>query len=625
MLARFPELPPDPRDPESVLPDPLMQSDPSPNPDPSDSTVDGMMLDAETREMSRSRETFIGAYRVEVKIGDGGMGIVYKAVDPRLKRFVALKVLREHLASNPSYLERLGREAELLASLNNPAIVHVHAFEDGQELASGERHLPFLVLEYFEGQSLEDRLHREGRLELDEVLRLIRQAAEGLEAAHARGVIHRDIKPSNLLVDGEGRLKIVDFGLAKVISAGNTLTQDGVILGTPQYISPEQGTGEPSDHRSDLYSLGATFYHLITGRPAFNADSHAGIIYAHVHHAPEPPHRVVESLGEPVSAVVGRLLAKSPADRYQTHRELIDDLDALIEGKSLEKSTESTARKTFRPPRPPGAHRWAWVSTLVAVVALAGLLTLLLVPGDSRDSPGRGLALAPFLQRHPDAGTSLVELEFSQLAGSASPESLLESLFHWPISDSPALGRRPALGAQGLLIRDFRSPVTLRSRVRDLEQIQLRGLLLYRHSTLGLRLVHPGGERVRSLDIVLQADHETLQPVIARRHGHELEVGRDLPPFPPLLSRKCHLVVDLRAAGDDTELTVRIEQPGSSPAYPPRTLILPGADWRDAVPVLHATSFLEQFTTSIEALWIVGEEFEGMDLAKERVGPESRT
>ncbi len=592
------------------------QNPPTPDPDLSDSTVDGIILDAETREMTRARETYIGNYRIEVKIGDGGMGIVYKAADPRLKRFVALKVLKDQLAVNKSYLDRLGREAQLLASISHPAIVQVHAFEDGQDAPKDQRPLPFLVMEYFEGESLEVRLEREKKLDLNEAISLIQQACEGLEAAHANGVIHRDIKPSNLLVNSEGQLKIVDFGLAKEVDSKGTLTQEGVILGTPQYISPEQGTGEGSDYRSDLYSLGATFHHMITGKPLFKGDSHAAVIYAHVHHAPQPPHQIDSGLPPAVSSVIGRMVAKSPKDRYQSHQELVADLEALREGRALVKATESTAKKTFTPPALPSPllNRLTWISTTVAVVSLL-ILLFTSIWGDSSPPNAEEEVLAPFEQIHPNSGLKLVELNFSQLASSNSKETWLERLFDWPSDGFQGSRKRPSLGANGILLKDFKAPLTLKSRLKGLKQIQLRGVLLYQHSTLGISLIHPSGGQVRTLDFALQADKETNRPVEARRHNTPLELGTVISPFPALVSRKCNIILDFVVKDKVTEVTMRIDRQNSAGFYKSTTFQLQGEDWADSLLVLRPTSYLARFTTSIEMLRIIGSDFDGMDFA----------
>ncbi|MCH2376038.1 MAG: protein kinase, partial [Planctomycetes bacterium] len=258
---------------------------------PADAGQDDLFdaLDGETRVMSRVRETFIGPYQIDVKLGDGGMGNVYKALDPKLGRNVAVKVIKDELAFNERYLERLGREARTLASLSHPALIQIYAFEDGRENPVVP---PYLVMEFVDGQSLDALLRRQKKIELTMALRLAREAAEGLAAALEQGIIHRDIKPSNLLISKEGRLKIVDFGLAKEIESSVSITSDGIVLGTPEYISPEQAQGENADHRCDIYSLGCTLYHMLTGRPVFTEKSQAKILYAHIYAAPVPPHKV---------------------------------------------------------------------------------------------------------------------------------------------------------------------------------------------------------------------------------------------------------------------------------------------------------------------------------------------
>ncbi|MBN1443646.1 MAG: serine/threonine protein kinase, partial [Planctomycetes bacterium] len=232
----------------------------------------------------------LGSHRIEVKLGQGGMGKVYRCRDELLHRSVAVKVLHEKYVEDPRYKARFLREARTVASLSHPAIAQVYSVEtttDGSLM---------IVMEYVEGRSLDDLLRSAGALRPLEAIRLVRQVADGLRAALRLGIIHRDIKPSNLLLHDDGRVKIVDFGLAKDLATDSSLTDDGIVLGTPQYISPEQGRGQPVDQRSDIYSLGTTFYHLITGRPPFEGKTQIAAIVAHVQEAPQAPHRLREKL-----------------------------------------------------------------------------------------------------------------------------------------------------------------------------------------------------------------------------------------------------------------------------------------------------------------------------------------
>jgi serine/threonine-protein kinase len=253
----------------------------------------------------------IGTYEVHSVLGRGGMGVVLKAFDPALRRFVAIKVLGSHLAANPEYRQRFLREARSAAAVRHEHVVGIHAVDD-----SGA--LPFLVMEYVEGTTLQGRLDPGVPLELSEILDFGVQLAEGLAAAHARGLIHRDIKPANILLDATGRaVRIADFGLAR--AADDTgLTQSGVIAGTPQYMAPEQARGEAVDHRADLFSLGSVLYALCTGKPPFQGGAAVAVLYQVCAEAPRPICEINPAVPEWLAAVVEKLQAKKPGDRFQT-------------------------------------------------------------------------------------------------------------------------------------------------------------------------------------------------------------------------------------------------------------------------------------------------------------------
>ena len=206
----------------------------------------------------------LGHYEIQEVIGRGGMGIVLRAFDEKLHRVVAIKVMAPQLATSATARRRFTREAQAAAAVTHDHIVTIHAVEE----ADG---LPYLVMQYVAGMSLQERLERDGPLQLAEILRIGMQTAAGLAAAHAQGLVHRDIKPANILLEnGIERVKITDFGLARAADDAS-LTQSGVVAGTPQYMSPEQARGEAVDHRTDLFSLGSVLYAMCTGRPPFRA------------------------------------------------------------------------------------------------------------------------------------------------------------------------------------------------------------------------------------------------------------------------------------------------------------------------------------------------------------------
>jgi hypothetical protein len=253
----------------------------------------------------------LGRYEIQQVLGQGGMGIVLKAFDPALRRLVALKVLAPGLAGSPTARERFKREARAAAAVRHDHLVAVHGVHEAQGL-------PYLVMQYVAGESLQARLDRAGPLDVEEVVRIGREAAEGLAAAHARGLIHRDVKPANILLeDGFDRVKITDFGLARA-AADVPLTQHGVVAGTPEYMAPEQARGEPVDHRADLFSLGSVLYAMCTGRPPFAGDTPLGVLRGVSDDAPPPVRARNVDVPPWLDQLIGRLLAKNPNDRIQS-------------------------------------------------------------------------------------------------------------------------------------------------------------------------------------------------------------------------------------------------------------------------------------------------------------------
>jgi hypothetical protein len=251
----------------------------------------------------------IGHYAIEVKLGEGGVGEVFRALDPMLGRQVAVKRLRPELASREDVAERFQAEAKTLARLNHPNIATLYSFErDGDAL--------FMVMEYVEGETVSSILRRMGALPLERALGVFVQALEGIGYAHERGVVHRDIKASNLILSPEGLVKVMDFGIARVLGS-ERVTLLGQLVGTPEYMSPEQIRGEETDVRSDVYALGALLYALLAGRLPFTARSDFDLLRAHVESEP-PPLGPIAGGGPSLEAAILRALAKDPAARFQS-------------------------------------------------------------------------------------------------------------------------------------------------------------------------------------------------------------------------------------------------------------------------------------------------------------------
>jgi len=264
-----------------------------------------------------------GAYRVEALIGAGGMGVVYRASDEALQRQVALKTLLPALAADPEFVARFKREAQSAAALNHPNITQIYAI--GQEGT-----IPFFAMELLGGPSLEGLLKEKGPLDAHQAATYILQAAMGLRHAAQKQLIHRDIKPSNLMLAEDGSVKITDFGLAKAAKAETQLTATGEVLGSPGYISPEQAQGGTLDARSDIYSLGATFYHLITGRLPFDAPTPVAMIIKHMSEPLRSPRALNAAIPYPIAACIQKMMAKRPSERFQDHDALIRELERAM-------------------------------------------------------------------------------------------------------------------------------------------------------------------------------------------------------------------------------------------------------------------------------------------------------
>ena len=317
----------------------------------------------------------LGGYEILEVIGRGGMGIVLRAMDVKLNRVVAIKVLAPELASQPQARKRFLREAQAAAAVSHDHVVTIHAVDDG---ASGGSKVPLLVMECIVGQSLQEKIDKVGALGLKEILRIGMQMASGLAAAHKQGLVHRDIKPANILLEnGVERVKITDFGLARATDDVG-ITQSGLIAGTPQYMSPEQAMGQPVDQRSDLFSLGSVLYTMCTGRPAFRADSAVVVLRRVCDDTPRPIGEVNAEVPDWLVAIVNRLMAKKAEDRFQTAQEVATLLEQWLA--HIQQPTETpqpasvSLRQSFNPQRRGVASRprlvpfWAILNLLPAIL-----------------------------------------------------------------------------------------------------------------------------------------------------------------------------------------------------------------------------------------------------------------
>ncbi len=271
-----------------------------------------------------------GRYELDGVVGRGGMAEVYRARDIRLDRIVAVKTLREDLARDQTFQARFRREAQSAASLNNPSIVAVY---DTGEDNTGGSHVPYIVIEYVDGRTLRDLLRDDRRLLPERALEITDGVLRALDYSPSNGIVHRDIKPGNVMLTRSGQVKVMDFGIARAVSdAQATMTQTAQVIGTAQYLSPEQARGERVDARSDLYSTGCLLYELLTGRPPFLGDSPVAIAYQHVRENPIPPSRVDPEVPQWADSIVLRAMAKDPRDRYQSAAEMRADIQRALQG-----------------------------------------------------------------------------------------------------------------------------------------------------------------------------------------------------------------------------------------------------------------------------------------------------
>jgi hypothetical protein len=310
-----------------------------------------------------------GRYRLEAKLGSGGMSTVYLARDLTLDRPVAVKLMHREMSEQPDQLERFRREARAVAKLSHPNVVGViDAGEDGGH--------PYIVFEYVEGETLKQRIRRLGVLEPQEALAYAIEIARGLTDAHARNVIHRDIKPQNVLIDPEGRAKVTDFGIARQLEQAD-VTDPGRVLGTTDYVSPEQAMGHRVDHRSDIYSLGVVLYEMLTGEVPFSADTQVGVAMKHVNEELPDVQRRRPGLSAATALTIERATTKDPARRYTSIDQMIDDLATALQVEAARAGSvegeATTVLEAVRPPRRwlPTRRSWAGAGGVLALAALA--------------------------------------------------------------------------------------------------------------------------------------------------------------------------------------------------------------------------------------------------------------
>jgi serine/threonine-protein kinase len=329
-----------------------------------------------------------GRYKLEAKLGSGGMSTVYLARDTTLDRSVAVKVMHREMSEQADQLERFRQEARAVAKLSHPNVVAViDAGEDGGH--------PYIVFEYVEGETLKQRINRIGALDTQEALAYAIEIARGLTVAHARNMIHRDIKPQNVLIDSEGRAKLTDFGISRQLEQDG-MTATGRVLGTTDYVAPEQAMGHGVDQRSDIYSLGVVLYEMLIGQVPFHADSQVGVAMKHVNEELPDVQQRRPDVSAAAALVVERATAKDPAERYEDVGELIDDLSTALEVEAARAGSTTGEATSVLDAVPPakrelsGRSRWSWAAIALLVVIAAGVLVAVELIGGGHVGNGGG-------------------------------------------------------------------------------------------------------------------------------------------------------------------------------------------------------------------------------------------
>ena len=403
-------------------------------------------------------------YDVGQVIGRGGMAEVYEGTDRRLNRRVAIKVLRPDLARDPMFQERFRREAQSAAGLNHPNIVAI--YDTGEDLIGdgpNQVSVPYIVMEFVDGVTLRHMLNNGPRILPERALEVIAGVLAALDYAHRHGIVHRDIKPANIMINTNGDSKVMDFGIARAMSdAATSVTATSAVMGTAQYLSPEQARGELVDARSDIYSSGCVLYEFLTGVTPFNGDSPVAIAYQHVNEPPKPPSSLDNSIPSSLDSITLGALAKSPSNRYQTAAEMRSDVERSIAGMPIvSRQNHATEAIPFNAPTTaipivdgfPGTvavaapkktnNRARWFFTGFATVLAASLIFLL---GDNLFNTGPETVAVPNVKSQTVEEATLALTDVGLVVGTQTPQADDNAPKGTIIGQDPAAGELIELG-----------------------------------------------------------------------------------------------------------------------------------------------------------------------------------
>ncbi len=397
-------------------------------------------------------EIIADRYELKEVVGTGGMSSVYRARDRLLERTVALKVLHEHYSADEDYVERFRREARAAAQLTHPGIVTVidRGEQDGRQ---------FIVFEHVSGETLKDVVLREGRLPIRRAVELALEVAIALQFAHERGLVHRDVKPQNVLLNGDGRAKVTDFGIAREVDVEQSMTQTGTVLGTSHYLAPEQARGETVDEKSDVYALGAVLFELLTGEVPFPGDNFVTVAMKQIHEQPHDVRELRLDVPPRVAAAVARALEKDPARRFPTMRDFANELKACLKELNEEAPAEnptmvvppSGPQTVVQPPRAPvspaqpprqARRRRLWPLALALVILVAagaivvGLLLKNHVGTGGRSTGTHPVAMTSVATYDPSPGDGIEQDQLIPDATDGDPSTAWQTEHY----NSPAFG-----------------------------------------------------------------------------------------------------------------------------------------------------------------------------------------